>query len=465
MSVFSQTIYCTKCDYELPFDNSGNFFRYELENGNRIFAPICPGYCAACNEILMIHSGLSVNILKEEIRNLEEQIEYLKNKKFLFHLPKSVKNEIESAQLMVNEKQNYLSLLNDQDSCYNCLMCGSTDVVPLMIYSEKFLQLDGSLFLHEHCGGELKLRTENFRLHVSSDDILIRPTFKNLVQKPISFVAKSKSNLYTGEKFKLIFEVNHTFDEFESPVFDDFKVISGPLRETKQKLSDGITDSVQIIITYYLEAFKSGDFHLIPAKISIDKKIYESNSLSISVTKHQQTKQLTSNDVPNFDNISNKIIQLIEYEKYIIKTKNNELLGFTCESIYDATLKRRFMIERFLFISAYFGLKKFSFDLELMKKFVVAISSQVYKISTLDATRFINDRIDFYIKELNMFYTMEYPHPGKMFWCLYHPDCKRISHELDSDFEDNFFAGLYLIKMITIYIDGEIIKGKEGNIN
>lgn len=457
MSIPAETVYCTQCDFEQPFGKTGNYYRYVLNNCERIFAPIGPGYCADCDEIMMIHYGLSVSKLKEEVSILSNRLQEITGRRLVIFGRKKSKDEIENLQYEISKKENYLSILNGNDSCYNCLECGSRNVIPLDIFSRKFLKLDGTPFIHHNCGGELLLRQEDIRIFYESEEVLIKPVFQTDPVDKIQAVISAASQVNIGEIFKLNIEINRPYEEFESPVFDDFIIVKGPIRETKQKMSKGNRIGTAIYLTYYLKAFKEGIYQIVPAKFVVAGKNYQSNSLEINVDSSNSIKRNNELVIPNYEEISDEIIKLIDLEKYILTSKKEQLMGFESKELFDASFRRKFMIERFLFVFSYLKIRKFSYDLQPMKRFVTAISCQTYNINKAEASYFINKRIEFYYKELEMLYSMEHPHPGKIIWSLYHPSHQERSHDLKVAIEDNFIAGIYLIKLITETIDKDII--------
>lgn len=122
----------------------------------------------------------------------------------------------------------------------------------------------------------------------------------------IEFSAATKNNVQVGEQFRVVFTVNSQVDKFEGPDFENFNVLSGPNQSTNQSyqfINGKVSQSYSITFTYYLQATKEGSFSVDPAKVVVNGKTYESNSLTISVTQgsssqapaqNQQGKQRTN---------------------------------------------------------------------------------------------------------------------------------------------------------------------------
>ena len=292
MSFPRQIIYCSKCDYEGSYGYDGILYYYELDNGGKIFAPIGAGYCQNCNEIEKIQYGLSVSKLYQEIDELSVRLKETIKKKFLFIRSKNDKREIEKIQYDIKEKKDYLSLLNGIDSYNVCLICGSTDILPL-IFSEKDILLpDGLTLEHINCGGELKWKYSDIRFSFVNEDIIIKPVLKRVEKSenikpsntPLEFALSAKNDAKVGECFKAYFAVNRPAKNFVGPKFENFKVVSGPFPQTFQKFDNGVTISILITFTYYLQAIREGSFIIEPAKVDVDGKIYQSNSFTVKVS-------------------------------------------------------------------------------------------------------------------------------------------------------------------------------------
>lgn len=167
---------------------------------------------------------------------------------------------------------------------------------------------------------------------------------------------------------------------------------------------------------------------------------------------------VTTDDIPNYSFISDAIIKIIDYERNILLTQKDKLFGFKNEIINEASFHRHFMIERFLFFYSIIKYERIHLDLELMKDYIAAVATKVYKITINQAYEFIDDRIDFYINELDMLNKLEHPHPGKIVWSLYNPSCNKLNHQTDESFESNIIAGAYLIQNILGVFNEEVIQ-------
>jgi hypothetical protein len=113
-------------------------------------------------------------------------------------------------------------------------------------------------------------------------------TVSGLIAQDIEFTAATKNNVQAGEQFRAVYTVNQQVDKFEGPAFEGFNVLSGPNQSTNQSyqfINGKVSQSYQLTFTYYLQAAKEGNYTIAPAKIIAGGKSYQSNSLSINVTK------------------------------------------------------------------------------------------------------------------------------------------------------------------------------------
>lgn len=154
-------------------------------------------------------------------------------------------------------------------------------------------------------------------------------------------------------------------------------------------------------------------------------------------------------DVKHYRFMSGVINEILAIEKEFITIEKTKLNNFSCPSLFDDRAHIKFMIERYLYFSALLQYHKLEFDLSEMNKYVISISIDEYKQSSLDTQRFFNDRIELYCLELEMLKELKHPHPGKIVWCLYNPSNKEVSSDTNSMFESNFVAGLQLLGLIN----------------
>ena len=116
--------------------------------------------------------------------------------------------------------------------------------------------------------------------------------FPVLGQDDIQFEAKAKTPVRVGERFRMTFSVNAEGENFMSPEFENFRVLSGPnhsSRSSIQIINGKVTRSVNYEYYYTLEATKKGTFRIEPATIEIDGDTYKSNAVKIQVVPGQQS--------------------------------------------------------------------------------------------------------------------------------------------------------------------------------
>lgn len=104
----------------------------------------------------------------------------------------------------------------------------------------------------------------------------------------IVFTASARETVAVGEQFRLIFSLNAQGSGFKAPALKDFNILNGPQQSqsTNMQMHNGsITKSVEFTYTYILQATREGSFTIPAASINADGKSYQSNPLTIKVTK------------------------------------------------------------------------------------------------------------------------------------------------------------------------------------
>ncbi len=106
----------------------------------------------------------------------------------------------------------------------------------------------------------------------------------------VDFYARvSKEKLSLDERLKVEFVWNQKEDQFIEPPFENFNVI---MSGTSRGLSwiNG-KHSVEITRTYILQPKRTGILQIEPAKLIVDGKEYQTNSLTVEVTEVSEKKQ------------------------------------------------------------------------------------------------------------------------------------------------------------------------------
>jgi len=114
----------------------------------------------------------------------------------------------------------------------------------------------------------------------------------------IKFTASAKEEVVAGEIFTLSFSVNANGKNFNPPNFENFTIISGPNTSVQHRSSyvnGRSTQSITNSFSYYLQADKTGTYTIPAATITVDKKKYKSNSLTIKVVKSSDKTNKTEN--------------------------------------------------------------------------------------------------------------------------------------------------------------------------
>ncbi len=110
----------------------------------------------------------------------------------------------------------------------------------------------------------------------------------------VQFRASAKNVVRTGERFKIVYTLNAEGTDFKGPGLDDFRVLSGPNVSQSsgiQIINGKVSRSVEYTFSYILTATKDGIFTVPPARVNIDGKTFESNSLKIQVVRGSSPQQ------------------------------------------------------------------------------------------------------------------------------------------------------------------------------
>jgi hypothetical protein len=117
---------------------------------------------------------------------------------------------------------------------------------------------------------------------------LILLCFSNIQAQDIQFTASAKPVVAVGETFTLVFRVNGQASGFRGPSIPGFDVLSGSNGSTSSSIEsiNGRTSmSITYMYSYVLQANREGSFDIPAATVTVDKKTYTSNTLTIKVVK------------------------------------------------------------------------------------------------------------------------------------------------------------------------------------
>ena len=98
--------------------------------------------------------------------------------------------------------------------------------------------------------------------------------FAVVVSAQVSFTAKvNKQKIGMNERLKVVFEMNEDGDDFESPNFNGFQVVSGPSQSVSRSWING-KSTYSKSYTYYLTPTKVDNITLGQARINIKGETY-----------------------------------------------------------------------------------------------------------------------------------------------------------------------------------------------
>jgi len=120
--------------------------------------------------------------------------------------------------------------------------------------------------------------------------LLIFATFQLFASaQDVEFIGTGKQVVETGERFRVVYEVNAEGQNFRSPNFGNLNVLSGPNTSTSssvQIINGNMQQSYNMSYTFIVEATSEGEITIPPASVTVKGKVYNSNSIKISVVKN-----------------------------------------------------------------------------------------------------------------------------------------------------------------------------------
>jgi BatD DUF11 like domain len=113
--------------------------------------------------------------------------------------------------------------------------------------------------------------------------ILLLISFQGIVAQ-IKFEATvSKATLGLNETLRVDFTMNDDGDNFQPPNFEGFKVVGGPSQQVSQTWING-RGTFNKSYSYYLAPLQKGVLTIKPAFIEINRQLYKSNPVKVTVT-------------------------------------------------------------------------------------------------------------------------------------------------------------------------------------
>ena len=123
----------------------------------------------------------------------------------------------------------------------------------------------------------------------------------------VTFDAKvSKKRLGLNERLRIDFIMNENGDNFVSPAFTNFLVVSGPQQSVNRSWVNGVS-SFSKTYTYFLTPKSKGTFILGQAEITINEEVYKTFPIEIEVTEAVEKP----NDPNNIDYLTDENIRLV----------------------------------------------------------------------------------------------------------------------------------------------------------
>lgn len=116
----------------------------------------------------------------------------------------------------------------------------------------------------------------------------------------IEFTGTAKPEVAVGEAFALTYTLNAQGQQFKGPALNNFSLLSGPNTSTTSSIRsvNGRTSmSIMYTFSYLIQAVQEGTFEIPKASVTVDNKVYQSNTLRIKVVRNANGGQ-TQNQTP-----------------------------------------------------------------------------------------------------------------------------------------------------------------------
>ena len=124
----------------------------------------------------------------------------------------------------------------------------------------------------------------------------------------VTFKASAPEIVELNQQFRLIYTVNAKAGNFSAQAVNGIAVLAGPSTSQASNVSivnGKVSQNFELRYTYILQAMKEGVFTIPPAEVTVDKKIYKSNSIKIEVIKGNAPRQQNSGNAAGMNQTQN----------------------------------------------------------------------------------------------------------------------------------------------------------------
>lgn len=171
--------------------------------------------------------------------------------------------------------------------------------------------------------------------------VLLMAGFQLMADDAVRFTMAAPSIVTMGEQFSLTLTLNAKGEDLRMPSLDNFDVLMGPSTSQSRSFSSingKMTQSVSFSYTYILRAGKEGTFTIQPASIKADRKVIESNSLTIQVIQGKQQSSGSGSSSSQQDGDGSQTVTASSKENLFIRYEVDKHSVYKGESL-TATLK------------------------------------------------------------------------------------------------------------------------------
>lgn len=172
MSMPHSIIYCDSCDYRGMSYVVWGLFKYRFDDWHESAVRRELGWCTDCASVRPMESLPHPAVLERELTEVRGRLQPLRTDRFWSRVAAVVsrkrRSEIQSLRDRESDLLHQQAMIASRTSPARCLRCGSTAVTPMAVRvcGNKAFDEDAGMS-HPGCGGALRVRNAEVRLHLS----------------------------------------------------------------------------------------------------------------------------------------------------------------------------------------------------------------------------------------------------------------------------------------------------------
>lgn len=124
----------------------------------------------------------------------------------------------------------------------------------------------------------------------------------------VTFKASAPEVVELGQQFRLTYSVNAKASNFNAKAVNGISVLAGPSTSQSSNVSiinGKVSQNFELRYTYILQAMKEGKYTIPPAEVTVDNKVYKSNTIKIEVIKGNSQSESKSGSIAGVNQARN----------------------------------------------------------------------------------------------------------------------------------------------------------------